>query len=159
MNVDSKKFCDSQLLDLSIDQSIAQLMRSLARDFTRALERRLASHDVTIGMWFPLRNLWEHDGIDQHELQKLLGQAQPTIVNAMERLEKRGLIERRRSLKDGRRISVHLTSKGQALKHDVLHFATEVQNTALQEVSEDEFGQLLDIFSRIKRSLLKDRAF
>jgi DNA-binding MarR family transcriptional regulator len=159
MNVDSKKFCDSQLLDLSIDQSIAQLMRSLARDFTRALERRLASHDVTIGMWFPLRYLWEHDGIDQHELQKLLGQAQPTIVNAMERLEKRGLIERRRSLKDGRRISVHLTSKGQALKHDVLHFATEVQNTALQEVSEDEFGQLLDIFSRIKRSLLKDRAF
>ena len=39
-----------QLTELSIDQSIAQLMRSLARDFTRALERRLASHDVTIGM-------------------------------------------------------------------------------------------------------------
>jgi len=150
---------DKQLQELSIDQSIAQLMRSLARDFTRALERRLASHDVTIGMWFPLRILWEHDGIDQHELQKLLGQAQPTIVNAMEQLEKRGLIERHRSQKDGRRISVHLTSKGQALKHDVLHFAAEVQNTALEEVSEDEFGQLLDIFLRIRRSLMKDRVF
>jgi len=103
--------------------------------------------------------LWEHDGIDQHELQKLLGQAQPTIVNAMEQLEKRGLIERHRSQKDGRRISVHLTSKGQALKHDVLHFAAEVQNTALEKVSEDEFGQLLDIFSRIRRSLMKDRVF
>jgi DNA-binding MarR family transcriptional regulator len=159
MDADSKKSSDGQFLDLSIDQSIAQLMRSLARDFTRALERRLASHDITIGMWFPLRILWEHDGIDQHELQKLLGQAQPTIVKAMERLEKQGLIERYKSQKDGRRISVHLTGKGQALKHDVLHFATEVQDTALKEISQEEVRQLLDIFSRIKRSLMKDRVF
>ena len=143
--------------DLSISESIAQLMRGLARDFTQALERRLAGHDITIGMWFPLRVLWEHDGIDQHELQKLLGQAQPTIVNAVERLEKRGLVKRRRSQNDGRRFSVHLTAKGKALQHEVLHFASEVQSIALEEVSPEEFDQLLDIFSRIRRSLMKDR--
>jgi len=155
---DNKSSSDSQPTDLSIDESIAQLMRSLARDFTRALERRLASHDITIGMWFPLRILWERDGIDQHELQRLLGQAQPTIVNAMVRLEKRGLIERRRSQNDGRRISIHLTAKGRKLKREVLHFAAEVQNTALAEVSRNEVDQLVDIFSRIRRSLTKDRA-
>ena len=158
MDDDNKSSADSQPTDLSIDESIAQLMRSLARDFTRALERRLASHDITIGMWFPLRILWERDGIDQHELQRLLGQAQPTIVNAMVRLEKRGLIERRRSQNDGRRISIHLTAKGRELKHEVLHFAAEVQNTALAEVSRNEVDQLVDIFSRIRRSLTKDRA-
>ena len=158
MDDDNKSSADSQPTDLSIDESIAQLMRSLARDFTRALERRLASHDITIGMWFPLRILWERDGIDQHELQRLLGQAQPTIVNAMVRLEKRGLIERRRSQNDGRRISIHLTAKGRKLKHEVLHFAAEVQNTALAEVSRNEVDQLVDIFSRIRRSLTKDRA-
>jgi DNA-binding MarR family transcriptional regulator len=157
MDQDQNKPHPNQLHELSIDESVAQLMRSLARDFTRALERRLASHDITIGLWFPLRILWEQDGIDQHELQRLLGQAQPTIVNAMERLEKRGLIERRKSKNDGRRISIHLTPGGQALKHEVLHFAAEVQNTALENVSPDEVDQLLDIFLRIRRSLMRDR--
>jgi len=142
--------------DLSMDESIAQLMRGLARDFTRALERRLAGHDITIGMWFPLRILWERDGIDQHELQKMLGQAQPTIASAMDKLEKRGLVVRRRSQNDGRRFSVHLTDEGRALKREVLHFATEVQDLALENVTPGELEQLLDVFSRIKRSLLKD---
>lgn len=142
--------------DLSIDESIAQLMRSLARDFTRALERRLAGHDITIGMWFPLRILWERDGIDQHELQKMLGRAQPTIASAMDKLEQRGLVVRRRSQNDGRRFSVHLTKRGRALKQEVLHFATEVQEIALEKVSPGEVELLLDIFTRIRRSLLKD---
>ena len=58
------------------------------------------------------------------------------IVKAMERLEERELIERSRSQKDGRRISVHLTCKGKTLKNDVIHFATEVQNIALEDVSQ-----------------------
>jgi DNA-binding MarR family transcriptional regulator len=52
---------------------------------------------------------------------------------------------------------VHLTAKGKALQHEVLHFASEVQSIALEEVSPEEFDQLLDIFSRIRRSLMKDR--
>ena len=142
---------------LALSESIAPLMRGLARECTQALETRLAAHNVTSGMWFPLRVLWEHDGILQHQLQKELGTAQPTLVAALDRLERRGLISRRRNKKDKRHVHVHLTKRGKELEGEIHHYADEVQDMITANVTKGELDTLFKVIDKMKRALAKDR--
>ena len=132
-------------------------MRSLARDYTRALERRIVAHNVTVSMWFPLRILWEEEGITQNEIQQRLGLAQPTLTIALERLQRRGLIVRERSESDRRKICVRLTREGANLKKEILHYADEVQAIATKNVSSEELDMLYRIFAKMRESLELER--
>jgi DNA-binding MarR family transcriptional regulator len=142
---------------LALSESIAPLMRGLARDCTKALESRLAAHNVSSGMWFPLRVLWEHDGILQHMLQKELGTAQPTLVTALDRLERRGLITRRRNKRDKRHVHVHLTKRGRELEVDIHHYADDVQALITKDVTGKELATLYAVIEKMKRALAGDR--
>ena len=142
---------------ICLSESIAVLMRGLSRQCTQALESRLAAHNVSSGMWFPLRVLWEHDGILQHELQKQLGTAQPTLVTALDRLERRGLITRRRSKKDKRHVHVHLTKRGRGLEEEILHYADDVQSMITKNVNNAELETMYAVIEKMKRALDQDK--
>lgn len=143
---------------LSLTESVAANMRSLARDYTRALERRLAAHNVTISMWFPLRILWEEDGITQNDIREQLALSQPTLAVALDRLERRGLIDRERSEIDRRRIHIYLTREGKDLKKQILRYADEVQSIATESVTERELTTLYKIFSKMRAALENEQA-
>ena len=132
-------------------------MRTLARDFTSSLERRLTAHAVTVSMWFPLRILWEEDGITQNEIQQRLGLAQPTLVIALDRLEKRGLVERQRSATDRRKIHIYLTQEGIDLEKEILHYADEIQAIATKNITEQELDILYGIFAKMRQALEQER--
>ncbi len=143
---------------LKLSDSIAAIMRNLARDYTRTLERRLAAHNITVSMWFPLRILWEEDGITQNEIQLRLGLAQPTLTTALDRLERRGLIERHRSTSDRRRVHIHLTREGKDLEDEILHYAEEVQAIATMNVTKRELDTLERVFKKMRTALDEDHA-
>ena len=141
---------------LALSESIVAQMKGLARECTKALESRLAAHNLTSGMWFPLRVLWEKDGILQHELQKELGTAQPTLVAALDRLQRRGLVTRRRSKKDKRHVHIHLTERGRELEKDIHHYADDIQTLITKDVTKEEFESLNTIIAKMLRTLKDD---
>lgn len=143
---------------LKLSESIAAIMRGLARDYTRSLERRLSGHNVTVGMWFPLRILWEEDGITQNVIQQRLGMAQPTLVLAFDRLARRGLIERRRSTIDRRKVHIHLTREGKELEKEILKYADDVQAIATRNVTKREVETLHRVFRKMRKALDDDHA-
>ena len=143
---------------LTLADSIAANMRTLARDFTSVLERRLAAHNVTVSMWFPLRILWEEDGITQNEIQQRLGLAQPTLVLALDRLEQRGLINRQRSETDRRKIHIYLTREGIDLEQHILHYADDIQSIATKNVTKQELDTLYRIFAKMRLALEQEQA-
>ncbi len=141
---------------LAPEESIAFIMKGLSREFVRALERRLSAHKINVGMWDPLRLLWKEDGQFQHELQKKVGVAQPTLVTALDRLEKRGFITRKRSTKDKRYVNIFLTSSGKKLEKEILHYADEIQNVAEQNMTANEHSTLIKIMQKLHESLGMD---
>lgn len=141
---------------LAPEESIAFLMKGLYRDFTRALECRLSTHNINIGMWYPLRLLWIEDGQFQHELQKKVGIAQPTLVAALDRLEDRGFINRRRSSIDKRHVNIFLTPAGKNLEKDILHYADEIQTIATQNMSTTEQKNLIKTIGKMHGALEQD---
>ena len=62
------------------ENSIGYLARVVFRSFSRLLERRTLTHDVSAGQWRFLRQLWREDGITQRELSERVGMREPTTV-------------------------------------------------------------------------------
>jgi DNA-binding MarR family transcriptional regulator len=140
-------------IDYPLAFSIGAAIRLTHRQFAQDLQERLAPHDIPVGMWFFFRALWEEDGLTQRQLSQRVGSMEQTTVEQLKNMERRGYIQRRRSLDDRRKIHVHLTESGRALKNQLLPFAREVNEVALEGLSDGEIGFLRLVLDRIRGNL------
>ncbi len=140
-------------IDYPLAFSIGAAIRLTHRQFAQDLQERLAPYDIPVGMWFFFRALWEEDGLTQRQLSQRVGSMEQTTVEQLKNMERRGYIERRRSLDDRRKIHVHLTESGMALKNQLLPFAREVNQVALEGLSDGEIGFLRLVLDRIRANL------
>lgn len=138
--------------------SIGYQVRETHRALMRLLESRIARAGLTSGMWWFLRSLWAEDGISQAELCERLSVMSATTVRAMDRLEKFGLIERRPSPTDKRKIIIYLTDHGRALQAQMMEEAIAVQEIASDKLSKAESAELLRLLQKVlQRVLLEEK--
>lgn len=138
---------------LPLESSVGYQIRATHRLVQRALQARIAPHGVTLGMWYFLRVLWDQDGMTQSELSQRIGTMEPTTLSAVRDMERSGFVERIPHESDRRKINVHLTDKGRALKNRLLPLAVEVVETALTGFSEREVTMLLGLLSGMQQNL------
>ena len=110
---------------------LAHLIRDTERAFRRALQLRLAEHDVPFGHWAFLRVLWERDGLTQKELSEQAGVMEPTTFAAMKVMEERGYIERLQLPTNRKNVYVHLTRAGRALKKKLVPLAEDTNRISI----------------------------
>jgi DNA-binding MarR family transcriptional regulator len=113
---------------------LAHLVRDAGRAYTRALQVRLAKHDVPFGHWTFLRILWENDGITQRELSDRAGVMEPTTFSAIKNMEALGYIERRQLLDNKKNMYVYLTPLGRSLKKKLIPLAEEANQVSIQGI-------------------------
>jgi len=113
---------------------LAHLVRDAARAFVRALQLRLADHDVSFGHWVFLRILWEQEGLTQKQLSDEAGVMEPTTFAAVTAMEQLGYV--RREQRPGNRKNVHvtLTARGRALKRKLVPLAEDVNRVGVQGI-------------------------
>jgi DNA-binding MarR family transcriptional regulator len=128
--------------------SVGYLLRFAHRSYLHALGQRTLPFGVSSGQWHFLRILWTEDGLTQIELSRRAGMREPTTVTAVNGLEKAGLVRRRKSSSDRRKIHICLTSRGKSLKSKLLPFVAEVNALGLKGFSAQEIRSL-------RRALLK----
>ncbi|NJM68760.1 MAG: MarR family transcriptional regulator [Scytonema sp. RU_4_4] len=63
--------------------------------------------------------LWENDGLIQSELASLMQVEAPTLTKMIHRMEKAGLLERRKDEEDARICRIYLTDGGRSLQEPV----------------------------------------
>ncbi len=141
------------------DERIAHLVRLAGRGFTRALQIRLAAHNVNFGHWVFLRILWEKDGLSQRELSEQASLTEPTTHTALQRLEALGYLERRKLGGNKRRQHVFLTELGRNLRFQLEPMAFEVNTIALNGLSETDQDILREMLFKIIGNLQRDEAF
>ena len=131
---------------------LAHLVKDASRAFVRALQSRLAYHDVPFGHWTFLRILWESDGLTQRELSAEAGVMEPTTHVALNAMERLGYIRRRRLAANRRNVYVHLTPKGRALKAKLVPLAQEVNEVGIDGIdAADAYRQVGVYVGRILR--------
>ncbi len=138
-----------QVTQYAPSESLGYLVRATNRAFQLGLQERLAAFDIKVGAWYFLRALWIEDGLTQKALSDRANVLESTAVPALNAMEKQGLIRRRRSQQDRRKIHVHLTAKGKRLEAKVMPSAQQVNKQASKHLS----GADLATFKRVARQL------
>jgi DNA-binding MarR family transcriptional regulator len=140
-------------IDLPLDASIGALIRFTHRAFADDLQTHLLEHRVNVGMWYFLRALWEEDGLTQRELSRLIGVTEPTALQQLRKMQADGLIERRPSQSDRRKVHIYLTRQGRALRSKLMPYAMEVNAAALDGLDSREIGQLQLTLQKVRGNL------
>ena len=135
---------------------LAHLVRDAGRAYTRALQVRLAQHDVPFGHWTFLRILWEKDGITQRELSDRAGVMEPTTFSAMKAMEALGYIERRQSPENKKNMYVYLTPQGRALQKKLVPLAEQTNQVSTQGLSAQEVQATRGVLLKLLQNLAAD---
>jgi DNA-binding MarR family transcriptional regulator len=116
------------------DDRLAHLVKDTSRAFLRALQVRLAAHDVALGHWTFLRILWQRDGMTQRELSLQAGVMEPTTLHALRGMEARGWVRREQRAGNRKNVHVRLTPAGRRLRDVLVPLAEEVNALAVAGV-------------------------
>ena len=135
---------------------LAHLVRDAGRAYTRALQVRLAQHDVPFGHWTFLRILWEKDGITQRELSDRAGVMEPTTFSAIKNMEALGYVVRRQLLDNKKNMYVFLTPLGRSLKKKLIPLAEEANQVSIQGVSAADIHTTRQVLLAILNNLANE---
>ncbi len=111
---------------------MAHLIKDATRCFLRALQVRLARHNVQLGHWTFLRILWLRDGLTKRELSMEAGLMEPTTFVALRAMESLGYVTLERRAENRKNIYVFLTPLGRKLNEVLVPLAEEVNAIALR---------------------------
>ncbi len=140
------------------DDRLAHLVKDATRALVRALQMRLAGHEVSFGHWTFLRILWEGDGLTQRELSEEAGVMEPTTFTALKAMERLGYVTRRQVGGDRKKVYVFLTPRGRALKRELVPLAEEVNAVAARGVRKADIAVTRAVLLAIIENLAREDA-
>lgn len=136
-----------------IEESLGYLLNYAARLAARMHARCLEQHNVTLGQWAVLMFLWVEDGVSQTELSRQVAVEDATMVRAIDRMERDGLVRRQRNPRDRRQLRIFLTDKGRSLRDVLVPVAIAGNEVLTQSFSAAETYQMHDLLRRMIATL------
>jgi len=132
------------------------LLHDVARLMRVEADKRARAHDMTRAQWGILIWLERQPGISQKELSELLEVEPITVARLIDRLEARGMVERRPDPKDRRIWRLHLRAAAYPLLHEIHRHRAEIMNRLTQGINGDELETLLETLLRMKATLVQE---
>lgn len=105
---------------------------------------------LTIIEWYILRALYERDGQHASELARAVGRAATSFTPNLDKLQEKGLIERRPDPTDRRAVHIFLTDAAQHYRHDVLHSADDIDAQLRSLFSSEELEAFHKMLIRLQ---------
>ena len=136
-----------------MDDTLHYLIMANQMLVQKALLEQLKDTGLTIGQPKILDYLKEHDGSNQKEIAKACFLEAGSLTTILNKMEEKGLIERR--ILNGNRRSFHifLTAVGKEKQQLVDTALSEIEKKALADISEKEFEQFMSVYHRIYSNL------
>lgn len=138
---------------LEKEKSIGFLVHEVARLFRRRFEDEARIHGVTLPQWRALAEIFRSEGISQVSLAGCIDTDPMTLSGILDRLEKRGLVERYPDPNDSRAKLARLTTSGVELVNTARNVGRELYENALIGLSETERLRLAAGLIRIRENL------
>lgn len=138
-----------------LDDSIGYVVNLVANRMKIELEEAFAAqgYDISSMQWMVLSLVIEHPGISQNALAQMSKKDKTNIARVLEKLEKKGWIERLRDGKDRRLFRLYATEAGRGLRGDLSVIAADVVERALQEIPTQSLQTTLDTLHAIYDNL------
>ncbi|WP_457966258.1 MarR family transcriptional regulator [Arthrobacter sp. D1-29] len=138
-----------------LDRQVCFALYSASRAATAVYRPVLDELGLTYPQYLVMLVLWESEPRGVKELGEELGLDSGTLSPLLKRLEALGLLERRRSGEDERRVAIHLTPAGRALSTKATGIPQHLADAA--GLSANELEQLRDTLDRLIKALHNPR--
>jgi len=133
----------------TMEKTTGFLMFRTARGMKKMLDTRLSEFNVTSSQATVLNTLSYQDGQSLSDIGKSIHLDKPAITGLADRMEKDGLVERRRTSSDRRIIQLFFTEKGKKLYRRIEKVIVDVDNELVETLTEEEIESLHSMLQRI----------
>lgn len=141
---------------LKLENQLCFPVYAASRLITREYQPFLDRLGITYPQYLVLMILWQEDGVPVNDIAKKLILNTNTITPLLKRMEKEGIIKRKRSKEDERKVIVQLTPKGRDLQEGAAQIPEQLAGRLLQgELSVDDLVRLKEMLDSMIRSLTK----
>ena len=119
----------------------------------KKLMEQLKDTGLTLGQPKVLDYLKDHDGASQKEIAAGCLIEAGSLTSILNRMEEKGLIERRTLNGNRRTFHIFLTEAGKKSQKLVEQTFTEIERQALNEISEEEYETFMSVYRKIYENL------
>jgi MarR family transcriptional regulator for hemolysin len=129
------------------------VLHDVARLARVVIDKRARMHDMTRAQWVMLLWLERQPGITQKDLSELLEVEPITVARLVDRLEQRGMVERRPDPKDRRIWRLHLLPEAVPLLEEIKAERAEIAAMISEGLDEATLELMMQGLSRMKFTL------
>jgi MarR family transcriptional regulator for hemolysin len=134
---------------------VGYLVHEVARLFRRRFEDEARIHGVTLPQWRALAEIHRQEGISQVSLAGCIDTDPMTLSGILDRLDKRGLIERYTDPNDSRAKLARLSAAGLELVSTAKNVGRELYENALKGLTPAEREAVIAGLMHIRDNLTK----
>ena len=134
---------------LKLDNQLCFRLYAASKEIIRQYSPLLDELDLTYTQYITLLVLWEKDQISVKELGSKLYLDSGTLTPLLNKLKKKGLIEKNKHEKDGRELIISLTEKGKNLKEKALDIPESVSKCV--KLKNDEALAFFKLLNKVLR--------
>nr|WP_028505662.1 MarR family transcriptional regulator [Ruminococcus sp. FC2018] len=117
-----------------------------AKEVVRQYRKPLEELGLTYTQYVVMMVLWEHGGMTEGELGKLVHLDSGTLAPLLKRLEKQGMINRTRPDDNERKLFISLTEQGESLKDKAVNVPPSMKGCI--DLDKDELFQLKKLLDK-----------
>jgi MarR family transcriptional regulator, transcriptional regulator for hemolysin len=132
------------------DRNLGFVISDVHRLITAAVDKEVSSLGLTRSQLRVVLHLMRSDGISQVNLAEDLQLGKVTVGGLLDRLQEKGLIERRPHPSDRRSKLVYLTLADQNIYDSIVKAGRVILDQVLAGISKAEQQQLIDLLQRVK---------
>ena len=140
--------------EFKLDNQLCFRLYTASRLLSQAYHPLLSEHGLTYPQYLVLLALWEKDAQPVNDIAKRLFLETNTVTPLLQRMEKEGILTRRKGEKDARQMIVSLTGKGQELQKKLADVPFTIGSTVIcesvtPETTPELFRMLDDIIGKL----------
>ena len=140
--------------EFKLDNQLCFRLYTASRLLTQAYHPLLSGQGLTYPQYLVLLVLWEKDAQPVNDIAKRLLLETNTVTPLLQRMEKEGILTRRKGEKDARQMIVSLTRKGKDLQKKLADVPFTVGNAVMCEsVNPDTAPELFRMLDDIVHQL------
>ena len=132
------------------------LLHDVARLMRVEADKRARQHGMTRAQWAILIWLERQPGISQKELSEILEVEPITVARLIDRLEARGMVERRPDPRDRRIWRLHLLAPAREVIHEIDDHRADMTRIVTEGINEKDLETMTEALLRMKSTLTQD---
>ncbi|MBR5174712.1 MAG: MarR family transcriptional regulator [Bacteroidales bacterium] len=140
--------------EFNLDNQLCFRLYTASRLLTQAYHPLLSEHGLTYPQYLVLLVLWEKDAQPVNDIAKRLYLETNTVTPLLQRMEREGILIRRKGEKDARQMIVSLTKKGKNLQNKLADVpqiigGAVICDSVTEKTSPELFRMLDDVISKL----------